>query len=125
MKMVIDVLTVCLPLLYFSTVWAYAKAFFKDSIAARQVKTLMLLFTLAAHAVYLLSRTLLFNEWRRITQTSWSSQAPISCGKAELLRAASILYLPFSRPFPFFSPNVRARPRANSFRSAFDRRASG
>ena len=62
MKTLIDVFTVALPLLYFSTVWAYAKAFFKDSAAAKRTKTPLLLATLAVHLSYLLLRSAFFNH---------------------------------------------------------------
>ncbi len=62
MKTAVDILTVVLPVLYFWTVWAYAKAFFKDSLLAKRVKTPLLLLTLAAHFSYLLLRTVLFNH---------------------------------------------------------------
>jgi ABC-type uncharacterized transport system permease subunit len=62
MKTVIDLITIALPVLYFSTVWAYAKAFFKDSIVAKRTKTPLLLGTLVIHMAYLLMRTILFNH---------------------------------------------------------------
>lgn len=62
MKTVVDLITFALPILYFSTVWAYAKAFFKDSPVAKRTKTPLLLVTLATHTVYLLMRTALFNH---------------------------------------------------------------
>ena len=42
--------------------WAYAKAFFKDSNVAKQTKTPLLLGTLVIHLAYLLMRTILFNH---------------------------------------------------------------
>jgi ABC-type uncharacterized transport system permease subunit len=62
MKTVIDAFTIVLPVLYFWTVWAYAKAFFKDSVLAKRVKTPLLLITLAVHLAYLLLRTVLFDH---------------------------------------------------------------
>jgi len=62
MKTVIDLITYTLPILYFSTVWVYAKAFFKDSIVAKRTKTPLLLGTLVIHMAYLLMRTILFNH---------------------------------------------------------------
>ena len=62
MKILVDAFTIALPVLYFGTVWAYAKAFFKDSPLAKRVKTPLLLLTLAIHLAYLLLRTVLFNH---------------------------------------------------------------
>jgi ABC-type uncharacterized transport system permease subunit len=62
MKTVVDAFTIALPVLYFWTVWAYAKAFFKDSVFAKRVKTPLLLATLVIHLAYLLMRTVLFNH---------------------------------------------------------------
>ena len=62
MKTVVDTITFALPALYFATVWTYAKAFFKDAATAKRIKTPLLLFTLAVHAVYLLLRTELYGH---------------------------------------------------------------
>ncbi|HTR81075.1 MAG TPA: cytochrome c biogenesis protein CcsA [Bacteroidota bacterium] len=62
MRTIVNLLTVALPLLYFGTVWSYAKAFFKDSAFAKKVKTPLLLSTLILHLAYLLLRTELFNH---------------------------------------------------------------
>jgi len=62
MKTVIDLITIALPVFYFSTVWVYAKAFFKDSIVAKRTKTPLLLGTLLIHLTYLLMRTIFFNH---------------------------------------------------------------
>jgi len=62
MKTAVDAFTIALPVLYFSTVWAYAKAFFKDSVLAKRVKTPLLLTTLVIHLAYLLMRTALFDH---------------------------------------------------------------
>ena len=62
MQLLVNALTLALPVLYFGTVWTYAKAFFKDSPVAKQVKTPLLLLTLAVHTLYLLLRTFLFKH---------------------------------------------------------------
>ena len=62
MKILVDILRVALPLLYFAAVWSYAKAFFKDSAVAKRVKTPLLFSTLILHLGYLLLRTVLFNH---------------------------------------------------------------
>jgi len=46
-----------LPFLYAATVWAYAKAFFRNSPSAKKVKTTFLVITLACHFGYLVVRT--------------------------------------------------------------------
>ncbi|MGE5314230.1 MAG: inner membrane protein YpjD [Acidobacteriota bacterium] len=62
MKTLIVVLNILLPLAYFGTVWAYAKAFFRNSPAAKKIKTPLLLVTLLGHALYLGARTALFDH---------------------------------------------------------------
>lgn len=62
MNLLVDSLTVLLPFLYFGTVWAYAKVFFRDSVNARQIKTPLLVATAVIHLGYLLLRTMQFNH---------------------------------------------------------------
>jgi len=62
MSSLINVLNYSLPLLYGITVWAYAKAFFRNSISAKRLKKVFLLAALAAHLVYLLARTIEFSH---------------------------------------------------------------
>jgi HemX protein len=51
-----------LPILYFSLVWAYGKAFFADQLWAKRAKTPLLICTLAFHVLYLAVRTILFQH---------------------------------------------------------------
>lgn len=51
-----------LPLLYFVTIWAYAKSFFSGSTAANRVKTSLLLSLVVTHALYLVVRTIHFQH---------------------------------------------------------------
>ncbi len=46
-----------LPFFYAATVWAYAKAFFRNSATAKKFKTKLLVGTVFCHFVYLLLRT--------------------------------------------------------------------
>ncbi len=62
MKLIIDSVNFLLPALYFVTVWAYAKAFFSDSLSAKKIKTPLFLSTVGIHCCYLLARTLFFNH---------------------------------------------------------------
>jgi ABC-type uncharacterized transport system permease subunit len=62
MKTLIVVFNILLPLAYFGTVWAYAKAFFKNSPAAKKIKTPLLIATIVCHAAYLAARTVLFDH---------------------------------------------------------------
>jgi ABC-type uncharacterized transport system permease subunit len=62
MKTLIFACNILLPFAYFGTVWAYAKAFFKNSHTAKTVKTPLLIATLVCHAVYLTARAVLFNH---------------------------------------------------------------
>lgn len=51
-----------LPLCYVATVWAYAKAFFKNSTLAKKVKTPLLATTVTIHFIYLIVRTIAFEH---------------------------------------------------------------
>lgn len=60
--LLIDILEVLLPVFYFITIWAYAKAFFAGHLKAKKVKTPLLVGTLLAHLMYLLARTAAFEH---------------------------------------------------------------
>ncbi|HTX18106.1 MAG TPA: cytochrome c biogenesis protein CcsA [Bacteroidota bacterium] len=62
MNILVELLRAALPVLYFATVWSYAKAFFRDSVTAKRAKTPLLTSTLVLHLIYLLLRTELFNH---------------------------------------------------------------
>ena len=62
MKLLIDVLNVLLPPLYCSTVWCYAKSFFKNSLLARKLKTPLLSVTMIVHVLFLASRTVQYGH---------------------------------------------------------------
>ena len=47
-----------LPMLYFGTIWAYARAFFSSVKEAESIKTPLLLGTIAFHILYILLRTM-------------------------------------------------------------------
>src|SRR5207245_4936580 len=56
-RSLITLLEILLPVLYFGTIWAYARAFFSGVRAAENIKTRMLLVTLTIHAFYIVART--------------------------------------------------------------------
>src|ERR1041385_2905400 len=62
MRFFISLIEILLPLLYFGTIWAYAKAFFKNINLAETIKTPFLIGTLIIHAVYISLRTIEFNH---------------------------------------------------------------
>ena len=62
MKSVITLLNYLLPIFYWVTVWSYAKAFFRNSAAAKRFKTPLLAITLGFHFVYLIARTVHFGH---------------------------------------------------------------
>ena len=62
MKTLILILNYLLPVLYWATIWSYAKAFFRNSTLAKRVKTPLLLVTIACHFIYLAARTLCFGH---------------------------------------------------------------
>ncbi|MDE3057845.1 MAG: cytochrome c biogenesis protein CcsA [Bacteroidota bacterium] len=62
MKLIIDSINFLLPVLYFVTVWAYAKAFFSDSPSAKKTKTPLFLSVVGIHFFYLLARTLFLDH---------------------------------------------------------------
>jgi len=61
-KTLILILNYLLPVLYWATIWSYAKAFFRNSTLAKRVKTPLLLVTIACHFIYLAARTLCFGH---------------------------------------------------------------
>ncbi len=62
MKIIITILNYLLPVLYWTTVWSYAKAFFRNSTTAKRIKTPLLGVTLVVHLAYLLARTAIFGH---------------------------------------------------------------
>jgi ABC-type uncharacterized transport system permease subunit len=62
MKTIITILNYLLPVLYWATVWSYAKAFFRNSVTAKRFKTPLLVVTLSLHFAYLLARTVYFDH---------------------------------------------------------------
>ncbi|HEV8537675.1 MAG TPA: cytochrome c biogenesis protein CcsA [Bacteroidota bacterium] len=59
MHLLISLLEFLLPVLYFGTVWLYARAFFSGVRFAETVKTPILVVTLLLHAAYIIARTTL------------------------------------------------------------------
>ena len=53
----VTILTIAVPMLYFGLVWTYGKSFFRDLPWAKRIKSPFLLFVLTIHFVYLLART--------------------------------------------------------------------
>src|SRR5712692_3971212 len=53
---------ILLPLLYFVTIWVYAKAFLSGTAVARQLTSPLLIFLILAHSLYLLLRTIEFGH---------------------------------------------------------------
>ena len=62
MKIITLILNYLLPILYWATIWSYAKAFFKNSPIAKRVETPFLVITIACHFSYLIARTVLFEH---------------------------------------------------------------
>lgn len=62
MNITVDILNIVLPLLYGGLLFLYGRSFFKTVSRADNIKTLMLVATVALHLVYLLLRTVLFNH---------------------------------------------------------------
>jgi ABC-type transport system involved in cytochrome c biogenesis permease subunit len=62
LQLLITLLNVILPLLYFALVWTYGKAFFADSLFAERIKTPALLGVVLLHLLYLLLRTVEFDH---------------------------------------------------------------
>ncbi len=61
-QLLITLLNVILPLLYFALVWTYGKAFFADSLSAERIKTPALLGVVLIHLLYLILRTVEFDH---------------------------------------------------------------
>lgn len=59
---VISIFNTILPIFYFALVWTYGKAFFSDSVWAKQAKTPLLLTTVSIHFLYLLLRAEAFRH---------------------------------------------------------------
>ncbi len=62
MNTLIVILNILLPAAYVATVWAYARAFFRNSQSAKKIKTPLLGATLLCHALYLAARTVRFDH---------------------------------------------------------------
>ncbi len=58
----VAILNIFLPFLYLITVGTYGRAFFSDALWAKRLKTKLLSFTVAIHALYLIARTAAFNH---------------------------------------------------------------
>jgi ABC-type uncharacterized transport system permease subunit len=58
----ITILNIALPLLYFALVWTYGKSFFRDLSWAKGIKSLLLLGVLVVHFTYLVARTVFFGH---------------------------------------------------------------
>lgn len=63
MHLLIVILQIALPVLYFFTVWAYARAFFSGVRWAELTRTPLLLLTLVLHVVYILLRAWEFGHF--------------------------------------------------------------
>lgn len=61
-KLIIDLLKILLPILYFIVVWIYGKAFFGSSKSAEKLKTPILYLLIFFHAIYLILRTVTFSH---------------------------------------------------------------
>lgn len=62
MTIIIPAFNYLLPLLYWATVWSYAKAFFRNLPVAKKIKTPLLGATLVVHLLYLVVRTVFFEH---------------------------------------------------------------
>jgi ABC-type uncharacterized transport system permease subunit len=62
MTILIAIINIALPPLYFALVWTYGKSFFRDLHWAKRMKSTFLLAVLAAHFIYLLIRTVTFSH---------------------------------------------------------------
>jgi ABC-type uncharacterized transport system permease subunit len=62
MTILITILNIALPLLYFALVWTYGKAFFRDLPWAKSSKSSFLLVVLTTHFILLLARTVSFGH---------------------------------------------------------------
>ena len=57
MHILISVIEIILPVLYFSTIWAYARSFFSGVKTAESLKTPLLYSTVILHFLYIILRT--------------------------------------------------------------------
>lgn len=110
MRLSLKLIEIILPILYFSTVWAYAKAFFSGSKRAENLKTPFLSITLLSHTVYIILRaaafshppiTSVFEIFSLIAFTVTISYAYIEIRTQNRTTGYFILMLPFF--FQFFS----------------------
>ncbi len=62
MHVLITALEILLPLLYFGTIWMYARAFFSNLKLAEDIKTRFLICTLAVHFIYIVLRTVAYEH---------------------------------------------------------------
>ncbi len=62
MLLLISVLEIALPVLYFAATWAYAKAFFRSVQIAEATKTPLLVVTLLVHGLYIIIRAVEFHH---------------------------------------------------------------
>lgn len=60
--MIIELLKILLPILYFIVVWFYGKAFFRSSKSAEKLKTPLLYLLIFFHSIYLILRTVTFSH---------------------------------------------------------------
>ncbi len=60
-NILINILNVVLPVLYFALVWTYGKAFFKDLQWAKKLKGKLLFTVVVIHLGYLMARTISFD----------------------------------------------------------------
>jgi ABC-type transport system involved in cytochrome c biogenesis permease subunit len=59
---VITILNIALPVLYFGVIWAYGRAFFSDTTWAKEQKSTMLAVVVLTHLLYLVLRTITFDH---------------------------------------------------------------
>jgi len=62
MHVLITGIQILLPVLYFCTIWAYARSFFSSLKIAGTLKTPLLISTIAVHALYIVLRTFVFGH---------------------------------------------------------------
>ncbi|MCX6133334.1 MAG: cytochrome c biogenesis protein CcsA [Ignavibacteriales bacterium] len=62
LAIILIILNIVLPLVYFALVWTYGKAFFSDEVWARKLKSKLLLGALLLHCTYLILRTIAFSH---------------------------------------------------------------
>jgi ABC-type uncharacterized transport system permease subunit len=62
MRIFISFLEILLPVLYFGTVWAYARSFFSNDPLGLRLQRPLLLGTLGVHATYIVIRTIAFSH---------------------------------------------------------------